>query len=247
MRNKIYIAIALCLTLWMTACRDADREMFSDSRSGVYFKLENLAEDTTLVVRQDTVVYTFAYESEEVQEREVCLPVELVGLAADRERKYRIEVLPAANTVEGIDYQTINLEQVFAAGKTVDSLRVVWNRDTSMARVAKRLDIRILGGDDFGLGVKEYTYVSLQVSDILEEPDWWEAWSSALGDYHPTKLREWYKIYGMNPLPEITSAWEISFMMYPQECAAIMQLKELFDNEEFYDEEGNRLYIPANL
>ena len=42
MKNKIYIAIALCLTLWMTACRDADREMFSDSRSGVYFKLENV-------------------------------------------------------------------------------------------------------------------------------------------------------------------------------------------------------------
>ena len=244
--NKIYILIVSFLALCGVACQDADREMFSGEKIGIYFKLSNLSKDATLILRKDTVVYTFAYDDvDEVRDREICIPVELVGYAAGIERKYHIEVEAAGNTVEGVDYEPIALEQTVAADKTVDSLRFVWKRNQTMQKEVKKLNIRIVSGGDFMAGVEEKLFVSLQASDILEKPVWWDSWYDAFGSWHPTKLREWIQIWGREDLE--ANPWVISFFYYPQECAAIIKLHDLFEKEEFVDENGVRLYIPANI
>lgn len=244
--NRIGIIIIGLWILCSTACQDADKEMFDVNETGLYFKLKSLEKDKTLILREDTVVYTFAYDDvEEVRQREVYIPVELVGLAAGQERTYRIEVEAAANTQEGVDYESLATEQIYSAGKTVDSLRFVWKRNPSMQKEVKKVNLRIVSGGDFGTGVEEKLFVSLQASDILEKPAWWDAWEAAFGSWHPTKLREWIKIWGREDLP--ANPWSISFYDYPQECTAIVKLHDLFENEEFYDENGVRLYVPANI
>ena len=245
--NRIGI---LLIGLWILcgiACQEADKEMFDANKTALYFKLEDLKNDKTLILREDTIVYTFAYDDvEEVHQKEVYIPVELVGFAAGRQRTWHIEVEAAANTKEGVDYEPLATEQVYAAGKTVDSLRFVWKRSPSMQKEVKKLNLRIVSGGDFEAGVQEKLFVSLQASDILEKPDWWDDWEAAFGSWHPTKLREWIKIWGNKDL-EKTNPDYVNFSYYPQECTAIVKLHDLFENEEFYDENEVRLYIPANV
>lgn len=245
--NRIAIIIIGLWILCGIACQEADKEMFDGNETGLYFELGKLKEDKTLILREDTVMYTFAYDDvEEVHQREVFIPVELAGFAAGRERTYRIEVEAAANTKEGVDYEPLAPEQVYSADKMVDSLRFVWKRNPSMQKEVKKVNIRIVSGGDFEAGVEEKLFVSLQASDILEQPAWWEAWEAAFGSWHPTKLREWIKIWGKEDLP--AKLWNgPNFFEYPQECTAIVKLHDLFENEEFYDENGVRLYVPANV
>lgn len=244
--NRIYILMVSILVLSGVACQDADREMFPGEKSGVYFKLSNLSKDGTLIMRKDTVVYTFAYDDvEEVRDREICIPVELIGFATGTDRKYHVEVVAAGNTEEGVDYEPVESEQTFGANKTVDSLRVMWKRSESMQKEVKKLNIRIVSGGDFVAGVEEKLFVSLQVSDILEKPVWWDVWYDAFGSWHPTKLREWIRIWGREDLD--ADPWMIGFFYYPQECSAIIKLHDLFESKEFFDENGVRLFIPANI
>lgn len=243
--NRFYIGIVVLVTGWLTACRETDKEMFDEGMAGIYFKIQNLKKDSTLILRQDTIVYTFAYDSEEVTGREVCIPLELIGDAGNRERNYRVEVKAAENTVEGRDYEPIVSEQVFPAGKITDSLRITWKRNSSMHQEVKKLDIAIVLGGDFSVGLEEKVFVSLQVSDILEKPLWWDDWEDGFGSWHPTKLREWIKIWGRKDLP--VDPWFLAFAAYPQECTAIVKLHDLFERKEFYDENGVRLYVPANI
>lgn len=245
--NRIAIIIIGLWFLCGIACQEADKEMFDGNETGLYFELGKLKEDKTLILREDTVMYTFAYDDvEEVRQREVYIPVELAGFAAGRERTYRIEIEAAANTKEGIDYEPLALEQVYSADKMVDSLRFVWKRNPSMQKEVKKVNIRIVSGGDFEAGVEEKLFVSLQASDILEQPAWWESWEAAFGSWHPTKLREWIKIWGKEDLEKVRPD-DINFFYYPQECTAIVKLHDLFENEEFYDENGVRLYVPANI
>ena len=144
--NRFYIAIIVSLLLGMVACQEADKVMFTTDTSGIYFKLGALKKDSALILRQDTIAYTFVYDPEEVGKREICIPVELVGNAVDRDRKYSIEIQAAGNTVEGTDYEPVKTEQVFCSGKTIDSLRIVWKRNLSMQKEVKKLNIRIVGG-----------------------------------------------------------------------------------------------------
>lgn len=243
--NRFYIAIIVSLLLGMVACQEADKVMFTTDTSGIYFKLGALKKDSALILRQDTIAYTFVYDPEEVGKREICIPVELVGNAVDRDRKYSIEIQAAGNTVEGTDYEPVKTEQVFCSGKTIDSLRIVWKRNLSMQKEVKKLNIRIVGGGDFTEGVEEKLFVALQASDIFEKPDWWDGWEIGFGAWHPTKLREWIKIWGRESLP--VKPWMPGFSNYPQECTAIVKLHDLFERKEFYDENENRLYVPANF
>ncbi len=243
--NKLYITIISFLGICCIACQEADREMFSGKETGIYFKLENLEDDTSLILRTDTVMYTFAYDSEDVKQREIYIPVELVGDAAKEERTYHIEIETTKTTVEGVDFEILASEQIFPAYKTIDSLRFVWKRNQSMQEEVKKVDIRIISGGDFIAGVEEFLFVSLQASDILEKPDWWDAWEDGFGSWHPTKLREWIKIWGTEDLDP--DPWMISFSNFPQECTAIVKLKDVFDKNVFLDENGVRLYIPANF
>ena len=64
MMNRFYIAIIVSLLLGMVACQEADKVMFTTDTSGIYFKLGALKKDSALILRQDTIVYTFVYDPE---------------------------------------------------------------------------------------------------------------------------------------------------------------------------------------
>lgn len=62
------------------------------------------------------------------------------------------------------------------------------------------------------------------------------------GTYHPIKFREWIKMYGgTGDLTGKRPDWWFA----PLELTLVLELKDLFEREEFYDENNVRLTIPC--
>lgn len=126
MRNKYTYIVLLAWLMLGVACRDADKEMYSDDTVGLYFKLANLSDDSTLVVNRSaqSVTYTFVYDDADVTEREICIPVQVFGDSAAYNRKYRIEVsLPPIRWKERI-MRRLRRNRVSLRGKPL--IRCVW-------------------------------------------------------------------------------------------------------------------------
>ncbi len=242
MKKLQYIASALLACCAFAGCTEAEKTMF-DAPDAISFRMPAADADKKLIIRDDTIVYTFAYDP--VETREICIPLEVVGFAAQKERKYRIEVKNIGTMTPGTDYVALDPVQTFPAGKMYDSLRVVFNRTPSMASQVKKIEINITDGGDFVMGPRENLFVAIQVSDILEEPTWWNHWKGGFGTWHPTKLREWIRIWGGTG--ELRTDRSPSWYYHPKELTALLQLKKVFQDNVFYDFDGTtRLTIPAN-
>lgn len=251
--KKIYkvLLILTVIPLFMN-CSEAEEFMFEEM-DAIYFRLPdpNAFTDESISIVGDTIFFTFAYfDDDKVKSHDVFVPLEVVGFAADRERKFHIEVKSKPNTVAGVDYVAPDQAQPLHADKMYDSLRVTFNRTKSMQSEHKELEINIIDGGDFIKGVKDNLHVVIKVSDMLEKPVWWDKWSVGFGEWHPAKLREWFKIWGTDPLSSTVS--QIGWYFTSQECMAIVKLKAVFDKAEadgnpFLDEHQNILKIPANF
>lgn len=242
MKNILKIFIILAVLPLVVMCKEADKLMF-DSPAGINFMLPEEGEAPALIIRGDTIVYTFAYDAD-ISQREIRIPVDLTGFASDTERTYHIEVKEAANTHASTDYVALSTTQTFPAGVSSFYLPVTFLRNTEMATEVKKLEIRIKSGGELTAGVEEKLFVALSVSDFLQKPEWWDHWSVGFGEWHSIKLREWIKLWGDAPL---STASNTNWFQSPQECMAITRLKDLFDEEEFYDENNIRLRIPASF
>ena len=247
MKALNYIWVALGLLVMGSACSEAEREMFSGPES-INFCFPVTSEeiedykllDSSLIFREDTMVYSFAFDLES-SERLISIPVEITGFAADYDRTYRVKVTEFNGAKAGVHYDPVAEEQILHAGKVKDSLQILFHR-VDMDQQARKIGLTIETGGDFVEGVKEKLFVAVQVSDILEEPDWWEDWVGCFGEYHPIKYREWMKLYGgTGDLSGKYPDWWAA----PLELTLILELKRMFEEGDFRDENGNKLVIPC--
>lgn len=236
MMSRFYVIIACFAFLF--SCTEAEEKMY-DGPDAIYFKSLNAITDTTLSVRDDTVYYTFAFYQGQ-SDRTIFLPVEILGFASNNDRHYKIQVTEYNDTRAGVHYDALDEVQLFHKGKTVDSLKVVFH-NVDMDTIACKIGITIHTGGDFVEGTQDSLFVAVQVSNILEEPVWWEHWESCFGPYHRIKYEEWIKIWGTQ---DLDTSFAIQWYFYPKELTVLKELKRLFEEKEFYDEKGNRLTIP---
>ena len=247
MKRVYYILLLGIIFLSMFACSEAGKEMFEGPNS-ICFRFPTTSEDieeyrkldSSLIFREDTVVYSFAFDME-ATEREICIPVQIAGFATEYDRKYKVTVEEYNGTQADVHYEAISEEQILGAGKTTDSLRVKFFR-RDMDKVARKIGLRIKTGGDFVEGTQERLFFAVQVSDILEKPSWWDQWSDCFGTYHPIKYREWIKLYGgTGDLTGKDADWWRASL----ELTLVLELQDLFEREEFYDENNIRLTIPC--
>jgi hypothetical protein len=209
---------------------------------GVYFRMP--AGDTTLITRADTIVYTFAFDLTATR-REISVPVEIIGFAATNDRTYRLEITNYGDVREGVHYDAINPVQTFPAGKMRDSLRVTFHRTPDMLREAKKIGLTIIDGGDLAKGVRERLHVSIQVSDVLEKPEWWDRWNVLFGGaYDPQIYKVWMGIWGGKG--DLSAYNTPNWWGAPQVLTAIIDLKAYFDQHETYylDRPTVRIIIP---
>ncbi|MDR2413476.1 MAG: DUF4843 domain-containing protein [Odoribacteraceae bacterium] len=219
------------ILLLASACSEAEKELFH-APDAIYFRMPQ--GDTSLIIREDTVIYSFAFDPDVITSRDIYIPVEIVGLAANKDREYIVEITNIGETKEGLHYEAVNTSRVLPAGKTRDSLRVTFFRAPDMREQARKIGVTIRPSGDFIEGVAECLFVAIQVSDILERPKWWNnAWNHYFGGtYDPQIYRAWIEIWGGKgdisayPYPDWWSA--------PRVLTAIIDLKRYFDEHEVY-------------
>jgi hypothetical protein len=226
--KRLYYTLVTALLL--ASCSEASRQMFS-APDAIYFRMP--LGDTTLIIREDTVVYSFAFEPVPTT-REICIPVEVIGYASGSDRKYLVEVTEFDGTRAGTHYEAISAVQVLPAGKTRDSLRVTFLCTPDMRDAVKKIGITIRPGEDFAEGVNECLHVAVQVSDILERPTWWnDSWNTYFGGtYDPQIYKAWMTIYGGKG--DLTAYPYPSWWDCPQVLTAVIDLKRYFDENEVY-------------
>ncbi|MDR1415034.1 MAG: DUF4843 domain-containing protein [Odoribacteraceae bacterium] len=222
--------LVIVAAILATACAEASKEMFR-ANAAIHFKMP--AGDTTLITRGDTIIYSFAFDPVATR-REICIPVELIGFAADRDRTYRVLLTPDTNTREGDHHLPVNPLQTLPAGKTTDSLRVTFLRAPDMQQSVRKIHLAIRDGGDLAAGTRERLTVTIQVSDILQRPAWWNEWWNEYfgGAYDPQIYRAWMNIWG--GAGDLTAYPYPGWWYAPQVLTALIDLKAYFDQHETY-------------
>lgn len=264
MKNLKYITLAFAAMCSISSCEEAEKEMFS-APDAVYFKVsqDDKNRDKKIIVREDTVIYSFSYEAPEIKNYKIKIPVEIVGHRADKERKYNISIVDNMTTaVAGKHYEELESTYTIRKGVGIDTLVITALRHVDMLRFSKDLTIELTPSQDFQLGRKESVRKTIRISDMLEEPEWWEKWSGLMGPYHYIKHQEWIlvaidnNIYGAeSKLPgDLKTDWRTMPWDIPYELMAIRQLKDYFqlnprytleDYPENPDFPGERIVIPS--
>lgn len=229
------------------SCSEAEREMFDPSLSAIHFDLTKL--DTNLIVRGDTLTYSFAFNPTTVQSYTLNIPVEIIGFRSEHDRQYRIELLSDIITAKpNTHYQSLPDYHVLPAQKGKDSLQIILFRHTDLQKSAKSIELQLIPSTDFNVGSIEKQHVYLRFSDILEEPIWWDLWKDEFGPYHRIKYQEWIRIWGDRG---DISGFRPGKWNSPQVYVKLMDLKSYFENNPRYADEnnpsdrGDRLTIPA--
>lgn len=257
MKMKFYFIFLFIIGLSCIGCQESDRLMYGDF-AGIHFN-KKLFDDSVLIVREDTIVYSFAFENPEMKEYVLHIPVEIEGFRCNYERKYQVEIDTEQTTaVAGVHYEALPEFCTLKANAGCDSIALRLFRTDDIRVAGKSLFLRLVPSDDFDLGRHDCLTLKVSFSDILEEPKWWgTAWKTLFGDYHRIKYQEWIKIRGgKGELPEVKPE-DAGFLIwyYPLECMQVMELRLYFENNPRYTNEdagdpnnlGERIVVPCPL
>ncbi len=138
------------------------------------------------------VEYNFAMDGVTTRETEATIPVEirLWGYLPVADFKCEVSVVKDKTTAAATDYVEPEYA-LFRTGYHVDTLWVKVNRREKLLASDYKIVLMLdNAGDDHVVGPAKYNTVTVKVTDqIKEEPRWWGAHESELGQYIPMKYR----------------------------------------------------------
>lgn len=252
--KKRNIHIILLLAFIFASCNEGEKLMYKDF-SGLHLSIPQ--NDSILVLRRDTLVYSFAFEKPELKEKIIYIPVEIEGFRANKERKFKVQLIKDGTTaVAGTHYEALKEYYVVKANVGRDSIPLRIKRTLDIRNTAKTITLKLEPTEDFQIGLYDKQQISLSFSDVLEEPDWWESWKYLFGTYHRIKLQEWIKIRGGKgtlPIVNTKPAWFLN--RHPAICVQIMQLRLYFEQNPRYtledqgdpNNKGERIVVPCPI
>ena len=244
MSKVIHFLLGICvIPVMFLGCQQADKLMFHEM-DALTMRIPKY--DTTCIFRQDTVTYTFAFESTDVTEKIIKIPMELVGFAQPYDRTYYIALTLGEGVVNGVNFEKLTEEQVLHADKGIDTLEIILYRTEDIQTQTKWFKIELVEGGDFHLGIQDETSMIIRFSDVLEEPDWWVNWERYFGPFHRIKYQEWIRIWGGTGDLSNSKYWG-GVSTAPQEIMAIKELQKYFEENPHYTEEGELITIPCPL
>jgi hypothetical protein len=166
---KQYIRFTLLAAAVMfTACAEEDYKLYDTSQiDAVFFQYKDAKGDAA-----DTVNYVFNYNIADSYSIE--LPVVLMGMPADHDRKIDIRAVADSSDMElGVHYTIENAVLPANAVSTVVTVKLLRGNDPEIRTRAKHVLLHIEDGEDLrsvGKSMFRITY-----SDIRPtiRPDWW--------------------------------------------------------------------------
>lgn len=265
---KIQILLGFAFLIGLTSCKENADLLMYDKTGGnyIYFGLPYKQNQygSPLADRVDSMAYTFAFELPSVSKHTFKVPVNISGMSRSNDRTYTIEIDQSKTTATASDYEPIKTTQVIRAGRIVDTIEVTVNKTLELSKIYKNIVFKLIPGNEFKLGTKEYLSAKLSFTNILTQPAWWNTWQSIFGPYSKEKYQIWINIYkkGLDPSPDLYDAtktyaynWEnmptsTVTSWFPVTYMYIKQMKDyLIANPTYVDNDPTkaRVLIPYNF
>lgn len=260
-RYNIKTFILPLLILLFSSCEgNKDMLMYDvDNNNYIYFAAPFKSAETGVAkAREDSLVFSFGFAELGTTEYTFKVPVQIAGIASERDREYKIELLTDETTaILNEEYEPINTTRTLKAGCVNDTIDVKIFTSDALKIQFKRIKLKMLSTEDFAVGANEYSTIILSFSNMLSKPTkWWDAWAQQFGPFCQEKYQKWINIY---PIPETgrpfdknyddngsTVYWDnmptaVITSWYPVTMRKIKEMKKYFDDNTVYID-GN----PAN-
>lgn len=246
------------------ACDSDSIDSYDTSTSYIYFDVPYVigSDGTETTYREDSIMYSFALDPETVTDTTINVVVKTIGMAADYDRPYGIEIVTDNTTATSAEWDpSIINNRSIKAGELTDTIRMTIQRTDVMAHQWMHVTLRVLPNEHFALGYGNLEEVLVSFSDILAKPDWWDTYMGYgyFGNYYPEVYRKWIEIYqeGVDPMINPDNGepmyWNNmpsfpQFYNYPVMGLYYRQLQEYFLENDIIPEGGTEpIRIPGNV
>ncbi len=203
--NRIdYWGGCLLGTMLLFVSCDKDIDSFEEQNHFVYFDMPYMLDEygRKTTQRADSISYSFELDDISVTSYTFKIPVNAISLAADKDRKYKVEVVADETTATDSDWDKTSIANtVLKAGEVFDTLNVKVFRTESLRTEWKHITFRIVENEEFGVGYNNLLKAKISFSDQLEVPEWWPNWQRYFGDFCREKYLKWREIYYLGADP----------------------------------------------
>lgn len=249
----------------VTSCDNKDIDSFDMSTSYIYFDIPyivNSDDGTETTYREDSISYSFALDPETVTDTTLKVVVKTIGMTADYDRPYGIEIVNENTTATSAEWDpSIINNRSIKAGELTDTIRIKVNRTDAMEEEWMKITLHVLPNENFAIGYGNLEEVLVSFSDILAKPDWWDTYSryGYFGNFYPEVYRKWIEIYHegadpmLHPYNHEPMYWDNmppspTFYSYPVMALYYKQLQQYFlDNDIIPEGENEPIRIPGNV
>jgi len=223
--NIIFLTIILFTLVAVTGCEEQKLETYNGDN---FVQFKKTISDST------NVSFMF-YPGKDYIEFPVIL--ELVGVASNKDMKYKVVVDNSYTTASGTHY-SLPAEQLFHAGRYSDTLFVRLNNTADLKTKKIRLLLRVESSSDLKMGKIEQSAAVIWITNALSKPAWWNSDidSYYLGTYSDKKYELFIKVTGIFDLTGLDANLRRSYAL---------QLKQYLSEHPTLDDNNQYIEVPV--
>lgn len=226
MKYNIIIFIAMTVALFAaTGCEEQKMKTYDG---------DNFVQFSKTTSDSSSISFMF-YPGKDYIDYPVTL--ELVGVASNRNLKYKVVADPKFTTATSQHY-SIPSEQIFRAGRYVDTLYVRFNKTADLSQGKVRLVLRIESTSDLKVGKIEQSTSVLWTTNSLTKPLWWNSDIDMyyLGSYSNKKYELFIKVTGI---------FDMSKLDVSTKRSHALKLKQYLVENPTLDENNQYIEVPV--
>lgn len=223
--NIIFLIVAVFLVIVSTGCEEQQLKTYD----GDYFvQFEKKTADSTnfsfmFYPGKDYIDYP--------------IPLQLVGVASDKNMTYRIMVDEKSTSATSQHY-SVSEQQTFRAGRYVDTLYVRLNNTDDLKQKKVRLELHIESTPDLKIGKIEQSVAILWISNTVAKPLWWNSDIDTyyLGTYSNKK----YELF-----IQVTGVYDLTGMDASLRRSHALKFKQYLSENPTLDENNQYIEVPV--
>ncbi len=253
---KTFKYIAAVLIIFTSACQKEKIETYKGV-DNIYFSPAWVS-ITPGVKLTDSIYVSFVFETMNVDQLTVKIPVRVQGLPSQDDRSYLVELSENSTAVENEDISALSGEHMFKAGQVIDTLEFLVYRSDKLKTETKYAEINLLPNEHFSVNLNENVInkssgesincltFRVYFDDVLGTPKFWSV--GFLGDYSEKKLR---LISGILDVPLYVFSGETALSIMEVRYIGKSMQKYLDEQEAkgspVLDEDGTPMKMGNNL
>jgi hypothetical protein len=173
-------------------------------------------------------------------EGNVPISVQMTGMPENRDRQFKISVVPQGTTATSAHY-TLPSSFTLRANRVVDTAWITVKKTPDISVKPVKLTMKMEKTDDFEIGQTDHAAIILYISNVVARPDWWDGNVEGrfLGEYSDKKLLLFIQVTSVSELdPDNENEVRYYTLMFKNYL-----LKEKDAGRTVYEENGAEMQV----